>query len=275
MSLLKPSQAFVDNPSHVGDPALQSNHLANHIADLFLIDTTLPIVDVFTLTRGSDPTTAISTIITASDNDVVQDIYILVSSTQTTKPTSLEIKVAGAKIPGTSASYNVTGLSATTTYYGWAMAVDGTGNESVIVASTPTSLQTSSNFVTSLANMVEGQFGGIGVTTTPFAGLKDLPSFLVGVPMTKGINSYAYACAFDNGPIHAYGFRASSGWGGLEADTEIIYSGSKYDGAGDWVIDQVVYKYFPSPTFNISTFSYIWFFTKTPRDEGVAALNGP
>ena len=80
VSLLKPGQAFVDNPSHVGDPELPNNHLANHIADLFF-DTTLPVVDVFTLTRGSDPTTAISTIFTASDNDVVQDIYILVPAT--------------------------------------------------------------------------------------------------------------------------------------------------------------------------------------------------
>ena len=92
VSLLKPGQAFVDNPSHVGDPGLPNNQLANHIADL---DTTLPIVNVFTLTRGSDPRTAISTIITASDNDEVQDIYIMVSATQTTMPTSTEIKVAG------------------------------------------------------------------------------------------------------------------------------------------------------------------------------------
>ena len=103
VSLLNPAEVFVDNPSHVGDPApppeLPNNHLANHIADLF-IDTTLPVVDVFTLTRGSDPTTAISTIITASDNDEVQDIYILISATQTTKPTSMEIKGAGAQIPG-------------------------------------------------------------------------------------------------------------------------------------------------------------------------------
>ena len=69
VSLLKPAQAFTDNPSHLGNPApppgLPNNQLANHIVDL-LVDTTLPIVDVFTLTRGSDPTTAISTIITAT-----------------------------------------------------------------------------------------------------------------------------------------------------------------------------------------------------------------
>jgi hypothetical protein len=92
VSLLKPAEEFMDNPSQVGDPApppgLPSNPLANHIADLF-VDTTLPIVDVFTLTRGSDPTTVISTIIMASGSDAVQNIYILVSSTQTTRPTSM------------------------------------------------------------------------------------------------------------------------------------------------------------------------------------------
>jgi len=141
VSLLEPAQAFVDNPSHTGDPALQIKHLANHIADHFN-DTTLPIVNMSTLTRGSDPSTAISTLFTASDNDVVQNIYILASATQTRMPTSMEIKVAETQIPGNSSSYNVTGLFVNTTYYGWAMAVDGSENEFVIVASTPTFLQT-------------------------------------------------------------------------------------------------------------------------------------
>ena len=134
----------MDNPSHVGDmplppPGLPNNQLANHNAYLF-VDTTIPIVNVFTLTRGLDPTTAISTTITASDNDVVQNIYIMVSSTQTTKPAFMEIKVAGTQIPGNSSSYNVIGLSANTTYYGWAMAIDKSRSESVVVASTPTFL---------------------------------------------------------------------------------------------------------------------------------------
>jgi len=79
VSLLNPAEVFVDNPSRVGDPApppeLPNNHLANHIADLF-IDTTLPVVDVFTLTRDSDPTTAISTIITASDKCSSRHIHM-------------------------------------------------------------------------------------------------------------------------------------------------------------------------------------------------------
>ena len=69
-------------------------------------------------------------------------MYVLVSSTQTTIPTSAEIKANGAQIPGNSSSYNFTRLSANTSYYGWAMAVDVCGNESIIVASTPVFLKT-------------------------------------------------------------------------------------------------------------------------------------
>ena len=204
-----------------------------------------------------------------------------------TKPTSMEIKVAGAQIPGNSSSYNLTRLYANTTYYGWAMAVDGSGNESVIVASTPTFLQTlssnpipttPSNFGTSLASMTHGLFGGSLVEATPYNGLQNLPSFLVGGPMTKAINTLVYACAFDRGPIHAYVLRASY-WSAprnnLEPGVELIYSGTKYDGNHPDVANQVVYKYFPNPTFDILTSSYIWFFTRTPRDIRVAALNAP
>jgi hypothetical protein len=90
--------------------------------------------------------------------------------------------------------------------------------------------------------------------------------------MTKGINSNAYACAFDDGPIYAYGFRMNS-WSNDEPGIEITYSGLKYDGNGGWPINEVCYKYFPNPTFNISAYSYMWLFTRTPRDGGVAALN--
>jgi hypothetical protein len=77
-------------------------------------------------------------------------------------PISIEIKVIGAHIPGNSSSYIATRLSANTTYYGWDMAVDGSGNESVIVASTPTFVESlsliptptiPSNFETSLETM--------------------------------------------------------------------------------------------------------------------------
>jgi len=105
-SLIKPKQVFV-NGVVAYDPA-------KNVGFGLLFDMTLPIVKVFSLTRGPYPTTAISTIITAFDNDVVQNIYILVSSTQTTTPTSMEIKSAGTQIPGNPSSYNATGLSANT-----------------------------------------------------------------------------------------------------------------------------------------------------------------
>ena len=108
-TLIKPHQVFV-NGVVAYDPS-------KNVGSGLLVDTTLPIVDLFTLTRDSDPTTVISTIITASDNDVVKNIYVLVSSTQTTIPTSAEIKANGAQLPGTSSSYNFTGLSANTSYY--------------------------------------------------------------------------------------------------------------------------------------------------------------
>jgi len=67
------------------------------------------------------------------------------------------------------------------------------------------------------------------VAASPYTGIKSLPSFIVGVPMTKGINSAAYFCAFDSGPIHAYGFRKNH-WNTNGSNTELIYSVLKYDG---------------------------------------------
>jgi len=67
--------------------------------------------------------------------------------------------------------------------------------------------------------MVQAQFGGSGFAATPFSALKNLPSFLVRVPITKDINATAYACAFDSGLIHAYGFR-SSAWNAPKNNTD-------------------------------------------------------
>jgi hypothetical protein len=39
---------------------------------------------------------------------------------------------------------------------------------------------------------------------TPFDGIHDLPRFLVGVPVAKGINNEVYSCSFDEGDIRAY-----------------------------------------------------------------------
>jgi len=111
--------------------------------------------------------------------------------------------------------------------------------------------------------MTSGMFGGSRAISTPYNGIINLPSFLIGVPMTKCINNDAYACAFDSGPIHAYGFRSSL-WNNYEPAIEVIYSGTKYDEpCGDTII-RVVHKYFPNSTFNISTATYIWFLPKTP-----------
>jgi hypothetical protein len=130
------------------------------------------------------------------------------------------------------------------------------------------------SLATSMANMAAGVFDtGGGVSATPYSALKNLPAFLVGVPMTKGINNKAYSVSFDGGGIHAYGFR-SSGWSNDETLVEPVLSGdARYDGVGGDLIDTVVYKFFPDPAFTLSTLSYIWFFTRTPKAEGTAQLN--
>ena len=123
---------------------------------------------------------------------------------------------------------------------------------------------TPSNFVSSLATMTPCMFGGSVFAATPYTGLKDLPSFLVGAPMINAIQYNVYACAFDSGPVHAYGFRHQL-WGSNELNIDLMYSGLNYNGVQvKDQVNEVVYKYFPSPTFNISTFSYMCFFTRTP-----------
>jgi hypothetical protein len=72
-SLIKPTQVFVNGI--VGYDVAK-----NVVSGLLEADTTLPIIHAFTLTQSLDIGIAISTIITASDNDVVQNIYMLVSS---------------------------------------------------------------------------------------------------------------------------------------------------------------------------------------------------
>ena len=106
-SLIKPKQVFV-NGVVAYDPA--KNVGSGNLADM-----TLPIINVFTLTQGSNPTSAISTIIAASDNDIVQNSFLLVSSTQSTIHTSMEIKVDETHILRNSSSYSFTGLSPNTT----------------------------------------------------------------------------------------------------------------------------------------------------------------
>jgi nucleoside-diphosphate-sugar epimerase len=86
-SLIKPKQVFL-NGVLAYDPA--KNDGSGNSADM-----TILIVNVFTLTQGTYPTIAILTIITAFDNDITENIYLLVSCTQTTMPTSMEINVIG------------------------------------------------------------------------------------------------------------------------------------------------------------------------------------
>ena len=171
----------------------------------------------------------------------------------------MEIKVAETQIPGNSSSYNVTWLSANTTSYGWAIAVDGSGNESVIAASSPTFLQTSSripiptnpsNFAISESDM---PYLGPSTGDTPYSGIQNVPAFLVGVPYTKNIGNAAYPCAFDRGGIHAYGFRENN-WplSPAEPDTEVVYSGLKYDRPTGYIINEVVYKYFANASFTVN-----------------------
>ncbi len=87
-TLIKPKKVFVNGV--VGYDAAK-----NIASGLLEADKILPSVNAFTLTQGSDTATAISIIIAASDNDEVQNIYILVSSTQTAMPTYAEIKALG------------------------------------------------------------------------------------------------------------------------------------------------------------------------------------
>lgn len=128
--------------------------------------------------------------------------------------------------------------------------------------------------VKSRAFMATDEFKtGSGEAATPYAGLQNLPGFLVGVPMTKGINNRAFPVSFDGGGIHAYGFRDSR-WSSDEPGVKVVLANdARYDATGGDRIDTVVYKFFTDPQFTINTRSYIWFFTRTPESEGTAALN--
>ncbi len=94
---------------------------------------------------------------------------------------------------------------------------------------------------------------GSGLSGTPYVGVRNLPAFLVGVPMTKGINQIVQA-SFTAGGIHAYGFR-NQAWGQGEFGTTVAYTGSRYDAGPGWY-NQVVYKYFEPASFQLQTTSY-------------------
>ena len=63
-------------------------------------DFTAPSVNTFTLAAGAAPTSEIVVGLGASDNDAVQTLYLMVSSTQTTAPTAAAIKASGTALAG-------------------------------------------------------------------------------------------------------------------------------------------------------------------------------
>ena len=110
-------------------------------------DFTAPSVDTFTLAAGAAPTSEIVVGLGASDNDAVQTLYLMVSSTQTTAPTAAAIKASGTALAGATTAHTITGLDSGTTYYGWVLATDRVGNDSAVVASVPATLATAADTV--------------------------------------------------------------------------------------------------------------------------------
>lgn len=106
-------------------------------------DLTAPTVDTFTLAESSSaPTQELDVTLAASDNDEVQTLYLLLSSTQTTAPSAADIKSLGVALPGSTTAHTFTGLDPDTTYYAYAMAKDRVGLESAVIPSNPASVAT-------------------------------------------------------------------------------------------------------------------------------------
>jgi hypothetical protein len=145
-TLIKPKQVFVngvlayDATKEVGNGILDIDKALPVV--IIDIDKALPVVYEFTLTQGPDLSTTISTIIAASDNDEVGRIYVFVSIIHASPPSATELKTLGFFLLGNTMAYNVTGLSTYASYYGLAMTVDRSGNESIIGSSTPQVLMT-------------------------------------------------------------------------------------------------------------------------------------
>lgn len=146
----------------------------------------------------------------------------------------------------------------------------GTGNEVPVPSAATESL-----VATSLATMDQNSIDAS--TNTPYAGIANLPDFLVGVPFTKNINwdptnQNEKTFSFDSGGIHAYGFRDLT-WAADQAGTTQVYEGPKYDGVGGGSITRIVHIYFADASFTLNGRSYIWFFTRTPPSEASAIFN--
>ena len=124
------------------------NQVVESMGSYTTSDLTAPVISTFTLAESvSSPTGEIVVTLAASDNDAVQTLYVMLSSTQTTEPSAADIKSLGVALAGTTTSHTFTGLDPDTTYYGWCLARDQVGNESAVQASVPPSLATKADTI--------------------------------------------------------------------------------------------------------------------------------
>lgn len=108
-------------------------------------DNTAPTIDTATMALGTPAQSTIDLTFDVSDNDAVQSIFTLISASQSTAPTSAEIKTSGTAHGGNDTSFSVVGLTQNTLYYGWIMGRDRVGNESAVTAFTPATLTTAAD----------------------------------------------------------------------------------------------------------------------------------
>jgi hypothetical protein len=127
-SLIKPKQVFL-NGVVAYDPA------ASRATGLFPLG---PKVTYFTLVDGSTTDSVIGADITFSKVDV-ETIYLLFSSTQTTPPTSAQIKASGVAFHGNTVTFTLGNIVIDRIYYGWLLAEDLDGYDSEITPSVPPS----------------------------------------------------------------------------------------------------------------------------------------
>lgn len=97
-------------------------------------DNTPPVLGALSLARGTPGTTSVVATFSATDNDEVETIYVLVWPDQSNVPSATEVKAVGQALAGTATSLTRTGLSHNTTYYGWILAKDRVGNETAVTS---------------------------------------------------------------------------------------------------------------------------------------------
>jgi hypothetical protein len=96
--------------------------------------------------------------IAASDDKSVHIIYIMISTIQTTHPTSNQLISAGIALPGNTTSYSIQNLAVNSAYYGWALAIDKDGIESSVVPSAPAAFTTSEQLPTPIITSTSTYF---------------------------------------------------------------------------------------------------------------------